>query len=151
GASKGVVYIRAEYPLAVKRLKGAIDQAKSLGLLGHNIMGTGFNFEIDIVEGAGAFVCGEETALIRSIEGRAGRPTPRPPYPAVKGVFGFPTNINNVETWCNIPVVMSKGGAWFTETGTEKKAPPRIPKSRNAFSSFVTFSRQCGKFFTVYK
>lgn len=126
GASKGVVYIRAEYPLAVKRLKGAIDQAKSLGLLGHNIMGTGFNFEIDIVEGAGAFVCGEETALIRSIEGRAGRPTPRPPYPAAKGVFGFPTNINNVETWCNIPVVMSKGGAWFTETGTEKSAGTKV-------------------------
>ncbi|MBP9018192.1 MAG: FAD-dependent oxidoreductase [Bacteroidales bacterium] len=126
GASKGVVYIRAEYPLAVRRLKGAIEQAKSLGLLGENILGSGFNFDIDIVEGAGAFVCGEETALIKSIEGKAGRPVPRPPYPAVKGLFDYPTNINNVETWCNIPVVMSKGASWFTETGTERSAGTKV-------------------------
>jgi len=125
-ASKGVVYIRAEYPLAVRRLKGAIEQAKSLGLLGENILGSGFNFDIDIVEGAGAFVCGEETALIKSIEGKAGRPVPRPPYPAVKGLFDYPTNINNVETWCNIPVVMSKGASWFTETGTDKSAGTKV-------------------------
>jgi NADH-quinone oxidoreductase subunit F len=125
-ASKGVVYIRAEYPLAVRRLKGAIEQAKSLGLLGENILGSGFNFDIDIVEGAGAFVCGEETALIKSIEGKAGRPVPRPPYPAVKGLFDYPTNINNVETWCNIPVVMSKGASWFTETGTERSAGTKV-------------------------
>lgn len=125
-ASKGVVYIRAEYPLAVRRLKGAIEQAKSLGLLGENILGSGFNFDIDIVEGAGAFVCGEETALIKSIEGKAGRPVPRPPYPAVKGLFDYPTNINNVETWCNIPVVMSKGASWFTETGTDRSAGTKV-------------------------
>lgn len=126
GASKGVVYIRAEYPLAVRRLKGAIEQAKSLGLLGENILGSGFNFDIDIVEGAGAFVCGEETALIKSIEGKAGRPVPRPPYPAVKGLFDYPTNINNVETLCNIPVVMSKGASWFTETGTDRSAGTKV-------------------------
>jgi NADH-quinone oxidoreductase subunit F len=126
GASKGVVYIRAEYPLAVRRLKEAIKQAKAYGLLGNKIMDTDFNFDIDIVEGAGAFVCGEETALIHSIEGKSGRPSPRPPYPAEKGLYGKPTNINNVETWCNIPVVISKGGAWFTETGTEKSAGTKV-------------------------
>ena len=126
GASKGVVYIRAEYPLAVRRLKGAIEQAKSYGLLGDNIMNSGFSFDIDIVEGAGAFVCGEETALIHSIEGKYGRPSPRPPYPAEKGLYGMPTNINNVETWCNIPVVISKGGEWFTATGTDKSAGTKV-------------------------
>ena len=126
GASKGVVYIRAEYPLAVRRLKEAIKQAKAYGLLGNKIMDTDFNFDIDIVEGAGAFVCGEETALIHSIEGKSGRPSPRPPYPAEKGLYGKPTNINNVETWCNIPVVISKGGVWFTETGTEKSAGTKV-------------------------
>ncbi|MBP9585031.1 MAG: NADH-quinone oxidoreductase subunit J/K, partial [Bacteroidales bacterium] len=113
GATKGVVYIRAEYPLAVRRLKSAIEQAKAYGLLGENILNSGFSFDLDIVEGAGAFVCGEETALIHSIEGKSGRPSPRPPYPAEKGLYGMPTNINNVETWCNIPVVISKGGEWF--------------------------------------
>lgn len=126
GASIGVVYIRAEYPLAVKRLKNAIEQAKEYGLLGDNILNSGFNFEINIVEGAGAFVCGEETALIHSIEGKSGRPSPRPPYPAEKGLYGMPTNINNVETWCNIPVVISKGGEWFTGTGTDKSAGTKV-------------------------
>jgi len=126
GASKGVVYIRAEYPLAVQRLKGAIRQAKEHGLLGENILDSGFSFDIDIVEGAGAFVCGEETALIHSIEGRAGRPTPRPPYPAEKGLYGKPTNINNVETWCNVPVIISKGGEWLTGTGTEKSSGTKV-------------------------
>ena len=126
GASKGVVYIRAEYPLAVRRLKNAISQAKDYGLLGENILNSGFSFDIDIVEGAGAFVCGEETALIHSIEGKSGRPSPRPPYPAEKGLYGKPTNINNVETWCNIPVVISKGGKWFTETGTERSSGTKV-------------------------
>lgn len=126
GATKGVVYIRAEYPLAVQRLTNAIEQAKMRGLLGENILNSGFNFDIDVVEGAGAFVCGEETALIQSIEGRAGRPTPRPPYPAQKGLYGKPTNINNVETWCNIPVIISKGGEWFTSTGTEKSSGTKV-------------------------
>ncbi|MFA6335307.1 MAG: FAD-dependent oxidoreductase [Bacteroidales bacterium] len=126
GASKGVVYIRAEYPLAVRRLKEAIRQAKEYGLLGENILNSGFNFDIDIVEGAGAFVCGEETALIHSIEGKSGRPSPRPPYPAERGLYGKPTNINNVETWCNIPVVISKGGKWFTKTGTERSAGTKV-------------------------
>jgi len=126
GASKGVVYIRAEYPLAVQRLKGAIKQAKERGLLGDDILNSGFHFDIDIVEGAGAFVCGEETALIHSIEGRSGRPTPRPPYPAQKGLYGKPTNINNVETWCNIPVIISKGGEWLTGTGTEKSSGTKV-------------------------
>lgn len=126
GASKGVVYIRAEYPLAVQRLKGAIRQAKEHGLLGENILNSGFSFDIDIVEGAGAFVCGEETALIHSIEGKAGRPTPRPPYPAEKGLYGKPTNINNVETWCNVPVIISRGGEWLTGTGTEKSPGTKV-------------------------
>ncbi|MDP3451935.1 MAG: FAD-dependent oxidoreductase [Bacteroidales bacterium] len=126
GASKGVVYIRAEYPLAVQRLKRAIAQAKERGFLGENILNSGFSFDVDIVEGAGAFVCGEETALIHSIEGRSGRPTPRPPYPAEKGLYGKPTNINNVETWCNIPVIISKGGKWLTETGTDKSSGTKV-------------------------
>ncbi len=126
GASEGVVYIRAEYPLAVRRLKRAIEQAKGLGLLGDNIFGSSFSFDIKIVEGAGAFVCGEETALIRSAEGKAGRPTPRPPYPAQSGLYGKPTNINNVETWCNIPVIISKGGKWLTKTGTDKSPGTKV-------------------------
>ena len=126
GASEGIAYVRAEYPLAVKRMKMAIEQAKELGLMGKNILGTGFCFNLDVVEGAGAFVCGEETALIASIEGRAGRPMPRPPYPASKGLFGKPTNINNVETWCNIPVIIEKGSQWFTQTGTEKSPGTKV-------------------------
>lgn len=126
GATEGIAYVRAEYPLAVKRLKIAIEQATEMGLMGDNILGSGFSFKLDVVEGAGAFVCGEETALIASIEGKAGRPMPRPPYPAGKGLYGKPTNINNVETWCNIPVILEKGGAWFTETGTEKSSGTKV-------------------------
>lgn len=126
GANEGIAYVRAEYPLAVKRLKIAIAQAEQAGLMGDNILGTDFSFKLGIVEGAGAFVCGEETALIASIEGRAGRPTPRPPYPADSGLYGKPTNINNVETWCNLPVIFKKGGKWFTETGTEKSSGTKV-------------------------
>lgn len=126
GTSEGIVYMRAEYPLAVKRLLIAIKQAKNLGLLGNNILGSGYNFNLEVVEGAGAFVCGEETALIASIEGKAGRPTPRPPYPASHGLYGKPTNINNVETWCNIPVIIEKGSQWFTQTGTEKSPGTKV-------------------------
>ena len=116
-ATDGVIYIRAEYPLAVHQLKVAIGQAREYGLLGKDILGRGFAFDIDVVEGAGAFVCGEETALIASLEGRAGRPRPRPPFPAQKGVWGYPTNINNVETWFNIAPIIALGPAWFSETG----------------------------------
>jgi len=126
GASEGIAYVRAEYPLAVKRLRTAIEQAEQLGLLGENILGTGFSFKMDIVEGAGAFVCGEETALIASIEGKAGRPLPRPPYPASKGLYGKPTNINNVETWCNVPVIIEKGAEWFTTMGTERSPGTKV-------------------------
>jgi len=126
GATEGIAYVRAEYPLAVKRLKKAIEQATQLGFLGENICGSGFNFKLNVVEGAGAFVCGEETALIASIEGKAGRPMPRPPYPAGKGLYGKPTNINNVETWCNIPVIIEKGSEWFKQTGTEKSPGTKV-------------------------
>jgi NADH:ubiquinone oxidoreductase subunit F (NADH-binding)/Pyruvate/2-oxoacid:ferredoxin oxidoreductase delta subunit len=118
GASVGYVYIRAEYPLAIKRLKLAIKNAKEYGLLGRNIFGTGFNFELKIKMGAGAFVCGEETALINSIEGYRGMPRPRPPFPAISGLFGKPTVINNVETFANVPEIMSKGWEWFSSVGT---------------------------------
>ncbi len=117
GASKGFVYVRAEYPLAVERLKKAIEDARGMGLLGKNILGSGFDLELDMVKGAGAFVCGEETALIASAEGKAGRPMPRPPFPAQSGYLGAPTNINNVETWCNIPIIIGRGGQWFSSLG----------------------------------
>src|SRR5208283_768874 len=117
GATEGVIYIRAEYPLAVHQLNVAIGQAREYGLLGKDILGRGFSFDIEIIEGAGAFVCGEETALIASLEGRAGRPRPRPPFPAQKGLWGYPTNINNVETWFNIAPIIALGPAWFAETG----------------------------------
>ncbi|MBK5196443.1 MAG: NADH-quinone oxidoreductase subunit J/K, partial [Proteiniphilum sp.] len=126
GADKGIAYVRAEYPLAVKRLKKAIGQAEELGLLGNNILESGFSFSLDIVEGAGAFICGEETALIASVEGKAGRPLPRPPYPASRGLYGKPTNINNVETWCNIPLIIEKGSAWFKSIGTEKSPGTKV-------------------------
>ncbi len=126
GGEDGIIYIRAEYPLAVHRLERAIAQAKEYGLLGENILGRGFHFDIQLVEGAGAFVCGEETALISSLEGRSGRPNPRPPYPAQKGLWGKPTNINNVETWYNIPPIVVKGPAWFTETGSAKSAGTKV-------------------------
>ena len=118
GASVGYIYIRAEYPLAIKRLKIAIQQAKEYGLLGKNIFGTGFNLEMKIKMGAGAFVCGEETALIHSIEGQRGMPTPRPPFPPVSGLFGKPTIINNVETFSNIPEIFAQGHDWFSSIGT---------------------------------
>jgi NADH-quinone oxidoreductase subunit F len=126
GATEGIVYVRAEYPLAVHRLSRAIDQARQSGVLGENILGRGFRFDIRMVEGAGAFVCGEETALIASLEGYAGRPRPRPPFPAQKGLWGQPTNINNVETWYNIAPIVSKGPAWFSETGSTKSAGTKV-------------------------
>ena len=118
GASYGYIYIRAEYPLAIRRLKIAMRQAREYGLLGESILGSGFDFDIEIRLGAGAFVCGEETALIKSIEGERGMPIPRPPFPATHGVFGKPTVLNNVETWANIPVILQKGGSWFQNIGT---------------------------------
>jgi len=118
GASMGYIYIRAEYPLAIKRLETAIAQAHEYGLLGKDILGSGFSFDIELRFGAGAFVCGEETALLASIEGKRGMPNPRPPFPAVKGLWGRPTVINNVETLANIPVIILKGGLWFSKIGT---------------------------------
>jgi NADH:ubiquinone oxidoreductase subunit F (NADH-binding)/NAD-dependent dihydropyrimidine dehydrogenase PreA subunit len=126
GANQGIVYIRAEYPLAVRRLEKAIADAREHGFLGKNILGSDFSFDIDIRLGAGAFVCGEETALIRSIEGGRGMPRPRPPYPSVEGLFGKPTLINNVETWANIPVVILDGGKWFATVGTEKSKGTKV-------------------------
>ena len=120
GASEGYIYVRAEYPIAVKRLEIAIAQAHEYGLLGENIFGTGFNFDIKIRLGAGAFVCGEETALMRSIEGKRGEPTPRPPFPAVKGLFAKPTMLNNVETYANVAQIILNGADWFASMGTEK-------------------------------
>jgi NADH:ubiquinone oxidoreductase subunit F (NADH-binding)/(2Fe-2S) ferredoxin/Pyruvate/2-oxoacid:ferredoxin oxidoreductase delta subunit len=118
GAHQGYIYIRAEYPLAIHRLEVAMKQSREYGLLGKNILGSGFDFDIEIRLGAGAFVCGEETALLQSIEGHRGMPQPRPPFPAVKGLWGKPTVINNVETWANIPVIITKGGNWFNKIGT---------------------------------
>jgi NADH-quinone oxidoreductase subunit F len=120
GASEGYVYIRAEYPLAIKRLIVALKQMEECGLLGDNILGSGFNFYIKIKEGAGAFVCGEETALMASIEGNRGMPRSRPPFPAQSGLWGKPTNINNVETWANVSAILQKGASWFASYGTEK-------------------------------
>ncbi len=126
GATEGIIYVRAEYPLAVHRLNRAIEQAREYGMLGENILGRGFKFDIELVEGAGAFVCGEETALIASLEGEAGRPRPRPPFPAQKGLWGKPTNINNVETWYNIAPIVMRGPAWFTETGSAKSSGTKV-------------------------
>ena len=126
GANQGYVYVRAEYPIAVKRLQIAIDQAKEYGLLGKNIFETGFDFDLDIRLGAGAFVCGEETALMTSIEGKRGEPRPRPPFPAVKGLFASPTVLNNVETYANIPQIILKGTAWFNSIGTEKSKGTKV-------------------------
>lgn len=119
GASHGYIYIRHEYPLAVERIRIAIESARAHGLLGENILGSGFSFDIDVQLGAGAFVCGEETALIASIEGQAGEPHARPPYPAQKGLFGQPTNINNVKTWATVPYIINNGADWYTQIGTE--------------------------------
>ena len=126
GASEGYVYVRAEYPIAVKRLQIAIDQAKEYGLLGNNIFGSDFSFDLHVRLGAGAFVCGEETALMTSIEGNRGEPRPRPPFPAVKGLFGKPTNNNNVETYANIPQIILNGAEWFASMGTEKSTGTKV-------------------------
>ena len=126
GATQGYVYIRAEYPIAVHRLQVAIDQAREYGLLGNNIFGTDFCFDLDIKLGAGAFVCGEETALMTSIEGKRGEPRPRPPFPAVKGLFGKPTILNNVETYANVPQIILKGADWFASMGTEKSKGTKV-------------------------
>jgi NADH-quinone oxidoreductase subunit F len=126
GAKEGIIYVRAEYPLAVHRLNRAIEQAREYGMLGENILGRGFKFDIALVEGAGAFVCGEETALIASLEGEAGRPRPRPPFPAQKGLWGKPTNINNVETWYNIAPIVMRGPVWFIETGSPKSSGTKV-------------------------
>jgi NADH-quinone oxidoreductase subunit F len=125
-AAEGIVYVRAEYPLAVHRLNRAIEQAREYGMLGENILGRGLKFDIAVVEGAGAFVCGEETALIASLEGHAGRPRPRPPFPAQKGLWGKPTSINNVETWYNIAPIVMRGPSWFTETGSPKSSGTKV-------------------------
>ena len=126
GASQGYIYVRAEYPIAVERLRIAIGQAREYGLLGKNIFGTGFDFDIDLRLGAGAFVCGEETALMTSIEGNRGEPRPRPPFPAVKGLFGKPTILNNVETYANIPQIILNGADWFAGMGTEKSKGTKV-------------------------
>ena len=126
GAHQGYIYVRAEYPIAVKRLAIAIDQAREYGLLGKNILGTGFDFDIDLRLGAGAFVCGEETALMTSIEGNRGEPRPRPPFPAVKGLFEKPTILNNVETLANIAQIILKGADWFASMGTEKSKGTKV-------------------------
>jgi len=120
GATDGYIYCRAEYPQAIKRLNQAMEKMEEYGLLGDNILGSGFNFHLKIKEGAGAFVCGEETALMMSIEGNRGMPRPRPPFPAQSGLWGYPTNINNVETWANVSAIMENGGEWYASYGTEK-------------------------------
>lgn len=126
GVQKGYVYIRSEYPLAIENLTAAMDQASNIGLLGKNIFGSGYDFELSIRIGAGAFVCGEETALIASIEGRTGEPRPRPPYPSESGLWGKPTNINNVETWANIPYIIRNGGEAYARVGTETSKGTKI-------------------------
>ena len=126
GAHQGYIYVRAEYPIAVERLKIAIGQAREYGFLGKDIFGSGFDFDIEIRLGAGAFVCGEETALMNSIEGHRGEPRPRPPFPAVKGLFGVPTILNNVETWSNIPKIIRRGAAWYASMGTETSKGTKV-------------------------
>jgi NADP-reducing hydrogenase subunit HndC len=126
GAQKGFIYVRAEYPIAVRHAHAALGQARQLGMLGENILGSGFDFDVEVREGAGAFVCGEETALIASIEGKRGMPRPRPPFPAVSGLWGKPTNINNVETLANVPVIILKGAKWYSSIGTETSKGTKI-------------------------
>ncbi len=126
GASQGFIYIRAEYPLAVEHITEAVKQAREYGLLGEEILGTDFSFDIEIMEGAGAFVCGEETALMASIEGKRGMPRPRPPYPAESGLWGQPTNINNVESYANVPLIIREGADWFNSVGTENSTGTKI-------------------------
>ena len=126
GADRGVAYVRNEYPLAIANLGAAIKQAGELGLLGNKILGSSLSFDLRLVRGAGAFVCGEETALIHSIEGRMGEPRQRPPFPIEKGIYGLPTAINNVETWANIPVLIENGAKAFTRVGTERSRGTKI-------------------------
>ncbi len=126
GADEGYIYVRAEYPLAIKRLRIAIEQAEAMGLLGENVFGSGFSFKLHIKEGAGAFVCGEETALMASIEGKRGMPRPRPPFPAVAGLWGKPTNINNVETFGNVAAIITNGADWYAGFGTEKSKGTKV-------------------------
>lgn len=126
GSNQGYIYVRAEYPIAVKRLEIAINQSREMGFLGKDIFGSGFDFDIELRLGAGAFVCGEETALMTSIEGHRGEPRPRPPFPAVKGLFGRPSILNNVETWANIPQIILKGPEWFASMGTEKSKGTKV-------------------------
>ena len=126
GARRGYIYVRAEYPLAIERLEKALKQAREEGLLGEAVLGTDFDFDIEISRGAGAFVCGEETALIQSIEGNWGEPKPRPPFPAISGLWGNPTVINNVETWANVPAIMAKGAQWFAGIGTGKSKGTKV-------------------------
>jgi NADP-reducing hydrogenase subunit HndC len=137
GADEGLVYIRAEYPLAIERLKIAIQQAREYGLLGKNIFGADFSFDIEMRYGAGAFVCGEETALIHSMEGERGEPTLKPPFPSVEGYLKKPTNVNNVETYANIPVIFNKGAEWFAGIGTEKSKGTKV-------FALAGKSEQCG-------
>jgi len=126
GSHQGYVYVRNEYPLAVQNLELALEEARGCGLLGKDILGSGFDFDLRIVRGAGAFVCGEETALIASVEGRIGEPRPRPPYPAVSGLWGKPTNINNVETWANVPLILNNGSGWYSKIGTQTSKGTKI-------------------------
>ncbi|NLC53044.1 MAG: NADH-quinone oxidoreductase subunit NuoF, partial [Firmicutes bacterium] len=126
GASQGYVYVRAEYPLAVERLENAIEKARAFGMLGDNILGTDFSFDLEIRVGAGAFVCGEETALLASLEGKRGEPRPKPPFPASQGLWGKPTLINNVETFANIPAIMNQGAEWFKEIGTQNSPGTKV-------------------------
>jgi len=126
GAQEGYIYVRAEYPLAIEKLQLAIRQAEECGLLGEDVLGSGFNFRVSLSKGAGAFVCGEETALMAAIEGRVGEPRPRPPFPAQSGLWGKPTNINNVETWANVPVILARGGNWYAQIGTEKSKGTKV-------------------------
>ena len=126
GADKGYIYVRAEYPIAVQRLKVAINQAREYGILGENIFNTGFNFDVDVRLGAGAFVCGEETALLESIEGKTGRPRLKPPFPANYGLWGKPTLINNVETYANVTRIILNGAKWYSSIGTEKSKGTKV-------------------------
>jgi len=126
GAQEGYIYVRAEYPLAIEKLQLAIRQAEERGLLGEDVLGSGFSFRVSLSKGAGAFVCGEETALMAAIEGRVGEPRPRPPFPAQSGLWGKPTNINNVETWANVPVILARGGNWYAQIGTEKSKGTKV-------------------------
>ena len=140
GAGRGYLYVRAEYPLAVARLELALAQMREIGLLGEDILGTGFDFGIEIKQGAGAFVCGEETALIACIEGRRGMPRPRPPFPATRGLLDQPTNINNVETLANVPAIIREGAAWFASSA-RRRARARRPSPWPAGSTDPASSR----------